>query len=397
MSRGETTADRVRQAVEGIDLGWWVFALVIGGVVVFVGWVYLPWVVFGLFVYYVARPIEKRLEGRVPSKNIAAGVTLLLVVLPIIAILVGALAVTFSQLSTILTDDVIARLDGLLPVAVGSLPTDPNELFRELVSVLSGGAFQSVFTSLSRTVGSVASALFNMFLALLFAFFLLREDTRLAAWFAANIADEETATSRYLATVDQGLQSIYFGYTITIFVVMILAAVVYSVFNLIAPPGMAIPSPIALAVITGVFTIVPLVGRSIVYAVLVGYLAIIALQTNPRYLWFPLVVLAVMELPFDNLIRVYIRPALSGKLFPMSLVMFAYLIGPALFGWYGIFFGPFLMVVVVLFIQLELPRMLHPSKSDSTLGLRETWNVDGRQTRLDEIRTDIDDNVGTSD
>jgi predicted PurR-regulated permease PerM len=405
MSRERGFADGVRRIVDELDLGWWAFALVIGAVVAFVGWIYLPWVVFGLFVYYVARPIERRLEQWVPSPNIAAAVTLLLIVVPIVALLAAAILVTITELSKFLTDDVVARIDALLPVAVGTLPQDPVELTNELLASFSGGAAQTVFDTVARTVGSVAAALYNAFLSLLFAFFLLREDERLATWFRANIADGDTDTVRYLAAVDAGLSSVYFGYTVTIFVVMVLAGIVYSAFNLIAPPGLAIPAPLPMAVITGVFTIVPLVGRSIVYLVVTAYLAIVALESNPAFLWFPLAFVLVMELPFDNLIRIYVRPALSGRLFPMGLIVFAYLIGPPLFGWYGIFFGPFLMVVVVLFVQWKLPRLLHPAQEmDGPLdpfepgpALESEPEPNQEQTRLDEVPSGVEDEAGPTD
>ncbi|KTG13575.1 AI-2E family transporter [Haloferax profundi] len=400
MSQPSGAADRIRRIFEQLEVGWWVFALVVGAVVAFVGYVYLPWVIFGLFVYYVARPIAKRLEKRLPSKNITALVTLLLIVLPIVTILGGAIFVTIAELSRFFTSEVATRISAALPFSIGALPQDPTELLRQFGEVFSGGAIQDAFGSLTRTVGSVANSLFNAFLSLLFAFFLLREDDRLAGWFYTSIADEDSDVSRYLSAVDEGLESVYFGYTVTIFVVMVLAAIIYNVFNLVAPSGLEIPAPVTLAVITGLFTIVPLVGRSIVYAVVTAYLAIVALQTNPTALWFPLVFLAVMELPFDNLIRIYIRPALSGRLFPMSLIVFAYLVGPPLFGWYGIFYGPFLMVVVVLFLQLKFPRMLHPAAEEEPLrrvGPSEEWEIDEGQTRLDEVRADIDEPAGTSD
>ncbi|KAB1185386.1 MULTISPECIES: AI-2E family transporter [Haloferax] len=400
MSQASSAADRIRRIFEHLELGWWAFALVVGAIIAFVGWVYLPWVVFGLFIYYVARPIAKRLEGRLPSKNITAVVTLLLIVLPIVGILGGAILFTIAELSRFLTAEVVTRITAALPFTIDALPQDPIELLRQVGEVFSGGAIQGVFGSLTQTVGSVANSLFNAFLSLLFAFFLLREDTRLADWFHTNIADEDSDVSQYLSAVDEGLESVYFGYTVTIFVVIVLSAIVYLAFNLIAPPGLEIPAPIPLAVITGLFTIVPLVGRSIVYAVVTAYLAILALQSNPAYLWFPLVFVVVMELPFDNLIRIYVRPTLSGRLFPMSLIVFAYLIGPPLFGWYGIFFGPFLMVVVFLFLQLKFPRMLHPSTEDAPLRPlepSEQWPVDDGQTRLDDVRTDIDEPTGTSD
>lgn len=367
MRSGRTVVETIRQVVAGLEVGWWVFAAVVGTVIAFVAWVYLPWVVFGLFVYYVARPIQQRLVERLPSKSVAAVTTLVLVVAPVITILAAAVLVTISQLSTFLTEDVVARIDLLLPVTVQALPRDSSELLAELLSAFSGGTFQAVFSSVTRTIGSVASGLFNAFLSFLFAFFLLRDDDRLVAWFYRDIAGKDSDLSRYLGAVDSGLESVYFGYTVTIFVVMVLASVVYTVFNLFAPSGLAIPSPVALAVVTGLFTVIPLVGRSIVYFAVAAYLVVLSLQSNPTSAWFPMLFLAVMELPFDNLIRVYVRPALSGRLFPMGLIVFAYLIGPPLFGWWGIFYGPFLMVVVVVFLQTKFPQLVNPSdESPST-------------------------------
>jgi predicted PurR-regulated permease PerM len=405
MSKESDAATEVKEMFAELEVGWWAFALVVGSIIAFVGYVYLPWIVFGLFVYYVARPIERRLEGTLPSKNLSALVTLALVVVPVVTILGGAVLVTVAELSSILTDEVVARIDELLPFAIGVLPRDPSELVDKFAMWFSGGAVQSVFGSLTRTIGSVAAGLFNVFLSLLFAFFLLREDKRLVDWFRKNVSAKDSDVVGYLSAVDEGLQSVYFGYTITIFVVMILATVVYSAFNLVAPPGLRIPAPIPLAVVTGLFTVIPLVGRSIVYFVVTGYLVLIALRTNPTSLWFPLVFLAVMELPFDNLIRVYIRPALSGRLFPMSLIVFAYLIGPPLFGWYGIFYGPMLMVVVVLFLQLKFPRLVGRSEDRTPMGpidstaSDETWDVEGEQfeSQVDQPGIDTDESTESTD
>jgi len=42
----------------------------------------------------------------------------------------------------------------------------------------------------------------------------------------------------------------------------------------------------------------------------------------------------------------------------VGLVMFAYIFGPLMFGWYGLFLGPILLVVVVHFARLVLPELL---------------------------------------
>ncbi|MFC7138179.1 AI-2E family transporter [Halobaculum litoreum] len=288
-------ATGIGRTVRELQVGWWLFALAVFAVIALVAWVYLAWIVFGLFVYYVARPIDRRVSRRVGSGNVSAAATLFAVVLPVVAVLGAAILVTLVEVSRFLTGDLLSFVEGFAPVAAGTLPDDPTVLVGSVLDTLREGTVQTVFSSVTRTVGSVAATLFNGFLSLLFAFFLLREDDRLAGWFRANVADETTDTHRYLVAVDEGLQSVYFGYTATIFIVVIMATVAYSAFNLIAPPGLAIPQPITLAVLTGLFTIVPLVGRSILYVVVTVYLVVTALRTDPSTLWFPLVFFAVME------------------------------------------------------------------------------------------------------
>jgi predicted PurR-regulated permease PerM len=42
----------------------------------------------------------------------------------------------------------------------------------------------------------------------------------------------------------------------------------------------------------------------------------------------------------------------------MGMVMFSYIFGPLLFGWYGLFLGPLLLVLVVGFSRTVLPAAL---------------------------------------
>ena len=221
-----------------------------------------------------------------------------------------------------------------------------------------------------------------MFLSLLLGFFLLVEDQRLSQWGKKQILGSDAVSIDYLEAVDRGLNSVFFGYTLTIFVIMILTAVIYNVFNFFAPGNLLIPATILLAVVTGLFTLVPLVGRSIIYLGIAAVLALGAIQLNPTLVWYPLLFFVFMALAFDNVVRTYIRPYLSGKMFHLSLVMFAYLLGPALFGWYGIFLGPLLMVIVVQFLQVVVPQLRDEEPS---------LPLDVGQTTFQDTDEDLDD------
>ncbi|MDS0280984.1 AI-2E family transporter [Haloarcula onubensis] len=355
----------VRDSLRDPGVAWWLVGIAVLGVLAWVGVSYLGWLVFGLFTYYVARPIARRVQSRVGSPTLAAGITLAFIIVPIVLFIAAFLSVAVGQALQLLGGQPAQQLLARLPLPTQTLPTDPVQVAVVLVQD------PTVSTALGQfgvAVGAAGATLFNVFLALIFAFFLLTSGDALADWFRANVLGADSLAVEYLRRVDDGLTSVYFGYTLTIFVVIVLAAIIYTVFNAVAPGDLTIPQAVLLAVVTGIFTLIPLLGRSIVYAFIVALLAVQALAVDATLLWVPVAFFAVMVLVFDNVIRTYVRPYLSGKAYHMALVMFAYLLGPALFGWYGIFMGPLVMVVTVEFITDILPRLsgVAPGGADET-------------------------------
>jgi len=343
-------------------LGWWALGVVLLGVLGLVVREYLPWLVFGLFVYYVARPVTERLETRIASRSLAAALTLFLFVVPIVTMIGTILLVALGQLARAAANLPADRILAQLPIQVTDLPNTPSEVYDTTLVLIQEPSVQTLIGSVGGVVGAVGATLFNLFIALLIAFFLLISARDIADWFETNVFGEDSLAVDYLSTVDRGLGSVYFGYTMTIFAVILLSALVYGLFNLVAPGELAIPSAVLFAVVTGLFTLVPLVGRSVIYFTIAAILGVQAATTDPRLVWFPVAFLAVMIVGFDNLVRTYIRPYLSGRLLNTGLVMFAYLFGPPLFGWSGIFLGPFLMLFIVTFVRMILPVLADPER-----------------------------------
>ncbi len=347
------------------ELGWWVFAAALAVVLVTSLDSYLGWFVFGLFLYYVARPISRWLQERGVPSGIATLLTLAVIILPFIALLVVIAVIAFGQLSAVRAADVERLVRTLFPgFDFGTIPTTPEGFYDSAAGLLEKPSIRSFLFRIRGVVGTFAAQSYNLFVTLIFVFFLVRDEATITGWFRRTVADEGTSTYRYLKEVDRGLNSVYFGYTLTIFVIIILSAVIYNLLNFIAPPHMAIPQTMLVAIATGLATIIPLVGRTIVYLFVVAYLAVVALETDPVRLWFPALFYVVMGIAFDNVVRTYIRPVLSGRLFPTSLIVFAYLLGPTVFGWYGIFLGPFIMVVVVQFLWVVFPTLSLPGSTE---------------------------------
>ncbi|QLG47431.1 AI-2E family transporter [Natrinema halophilum] len=382
MDEADSPMQNVRVWAAHQRVGWWALGIALLGVLGLVVDQYLPWLVFGLFIYYVARPLTRRLERHIASPTLVAVLTLLLIVIPIVVVIAAVLLVALGQLVTAVADLPVDRLLAQLPIQISDLPTTPSEVYDTSVVLIQDPSVQNLFGSVGGAVSAIGATLFNMFISLLIAFFLLISDRDIAGWFESNVFGEGSLGTEYLSAVDRGLGSIYFGYTMTIFAVIVLSALIYTLFNAVAPGNLAIPSAVLFAVVTGLFTLVPLVGRSIVYFAIAGTLAVQAATADPRLLWFPLVFLAVMIVAFDNLVRTYIRPYLSGRLLNTGLVMFAYLFGPPLFGWYGIFLGPFLMLFIVTFIRLILPVLADPE--------RERVEIEPEHT-LDEFVENVGD------
>ncbi|WP_306060984.1 AI-2E family transporter [Natronococcus wangiae] len=349
---------------------WWAFAFALAIVLIAALRDYLGWIVFGIFLYYVARPISSRLHQRGLSSGTSAAVTLVLVVLPFVGVLFVIVSLAIIQIATLEVTDFDAVLERLFPgVDTDELPTTDADLYPFAEDLATDPRLSIVAQWLSGLVGRFLTASYLLFVTFLFAFFLVRDEHRIGRWLRTEIIGEKPNVTTYIRKVDKGLQSVFFGYTLTILAIALLAGVIYTGLNVIAPAGLEIPQVLLLAIVTGLASVIPLVGRNIVYASIVGYLALTAVRTDPTGLWFPVAFYAVMGVFFDGVIRTYVRPTLSGRMFPTGLVLFAYILGPPIFGWYGIFLGPVIMVVTVVFVQHQLPRLLHgDQRSPGTSG-----------------------------
>jgi predicted PurR-regulated permease PerM len=358
-------------------IGWWIFALVLAAVLIVALSDYLGWLVFGIFLYYVARPISRKLRQQGLSGGTAAAITLGLVVLPFVGVIFVLALLAIVQFATLELTDFEAAVELLFPdVDTDELPATEAELYPFAEDLATDPTVASVGQWVSGLLGRFLTASYLLFITFLFAFFLVRDEHRLAEWFRVEVLDKRPRLNEYLSEVDKGLQSIFFGYTLTILAIMLFAGLIYTGLNAIAPEGLEIPLVLLLATVTGLASVIPLLGRTMVYIGIVGYLSIVAIQTDPTTLWFPIAFYAIMGIFFDGLIRTYVRPVLSGRMFPTGLVLFAYILGPPIFGWYGIFLGPVLMVVTVLFVQQQLPRLLHGESDASRANDERNLDVD---------------------
>jgi predicted PurR-regulated permease PerM len=357
----------------------WFMAVVFGLALSFIVWRYVGTFVLGLFVYYITRPIHRRLASHVPTSSLAAAVSLLTVALPIILLIGYTVYVGVFQLAALAeTANLQPVLDALQPYVGGvGAGSDPQEILSSLVEdpqqFLSGGVMDALSQALAPLAGylsALGNSLIHLFVVLALAFYLLRDDHKLAAWFRSQLAGDDTPMYAYLDAVDRNLKTIYFGNILNAFSTAILAAISYNVLNAISPTGVAVPSPTLLGLLTGVGSLVPVIGMKIVYIPVAVLLAVEAALADPALLWFPVVFAVVSLVIVDTIPDLVLRPYVSGRDLHTGSVMIAYIVGPLLFGWYGLFLGPLLLVLFVHFARILLPELVRgePLTARATAG-----------------------------
>lgn len=348
-------------SIERSRVAWWLVVAVLG--ILLAGFVlsFIGTVVLGVFLYYGIRPIHDRLQAHMTHRGVTASLTLLFVVLPGIAILSYAGLVAFREFAAIVGPDVTSAILARFsadPTSIEAILRSPLEFLEGLENV--EGLRVYLVRGLG-ALGAAGNALLHLSLALALAFFLLRDGPRLSGWFREDITANGPVSEAYFRGVDADLETVYFGNILTILLVGGTAAVVYHGFNFIGPAGLRIPFPTLLALLTGLATFVPLVVGKIVYVPTAAYLSWRAWQITAGADGLIAITgfIVVTVLVLDIVPQTFVRPYLSGQSLHTGLVLFAYVLGAALFGWYGLFLGPLLAVLVVQAANVVLPELLH--------------------------------------
>jgi predicted PurR-regulated permease PerM len=128
--------------------------------------------------------------------------------------------------------------------------------------------------------------------------------------------------------------------------------------NVWAPAGGRIPAAALVGLLAGVASLIPVVGMKLVYVPVGLYMAGRALLGgDTAALYFAGVFAVTALVVVDTIPDLILRPYVSGRSLHVGTVMLAYTLGPLLFGWYGIFLMPMLLVFVVQFVRVVVPEL----------------------------------------
>ncbi|MFB6113379.1 MAG: AI-2E family transporter [Halodesulfurarchaeum sp.] len=338
--------------------GWWIVAIVLGAILSYTLYSFIGTIVFGVFIYYSTRPLYRRLERFVRPPSLAAGVALLAIALPALLLLAYTIAIGIQELEAFIVSQgiVSTRIRELIEpyVDISSVVFDPSTLLSQPNSV---ELIRRTIEEAAKYLGFFGFAALHLFVMIVIAFFLLRDDQRLAEWFYARFGDEKGIVTTFAHRVDEDFSHIFFGNLLNGVLTGIIGAVSYGLLSFLVPAGLFFPYPTLLGLLSGIASLIPVVGIKLVYVPAAAYLGYQAI-TQPAALWFPILFVIVSFVVVDVIPDLVLRPYVSGRGLHLGLLMIAYVFGPLMFGWYGLFLGPMILVLLVHFTSLVLPELM---------------------------------------
>jgi predicted PurR-regulated permease PerM len=353
--------------VDRPQLVWWLLGVALAGALLYVIYSFIGTFVFGVFVYYATRPIYRRLSRRIQPPSLAAAVSLLALALPAILLVLYAVAVVVRELARVVENGDVALLEriGVDPVLIERI-ADPARLVElDLLEYVSADQLDALLQSVSRAADTVAFlgiGAVHLFVIIALSFYLLRDGRRLSRWIHARFDDDRGILRAYLRAIDSDFHSIFFGNILNAILTGTIGVIAYSLLNTVAPVGVKIPSPALVGLLAGVASLIPVVGMKLVYFPVAGImlLRVVTVGSGTPGYSFVLLFAAVSFVIVDTIPDLVLRPYVSGRSLHVGAVMLAYTFGPLLFGWYGIFLMPMLLVLIVQFARVVLPQLLRP-------------------------------------
>jgi predicted PurR-regulated permease PerM len=346
-------------------LYWQIFGLVSVALLAYMFFPFIDVIIYGIFIYYVARPMYNEFDRRFKRKSLGAFISLFIVVLPIVIVSIYTVNVAYIELNNILTQVGFEYIDYVNEIFKNSEGIASYIKLDDISSFISQGDTRGLILTLLIRFSGIFSAFFGIFfkLSLTFAiaFYLLKDGTKLREWLTDIFLGGKTElTKRFFDEVDSDLHTVFLGNILTAVLTALIGAVTFSLLNLVAPPQLLIPYPILLALLCGLGIFIPLIGMKLVWIPLAIFLMIQAYLSGILFTdwWFLLLFLVAVSVVVDFIPDTVLRPFISRKHIHAGAMLFAYIFGIAVFGFVGLFLGPMILIIVTQFMKIVQPELL---------------------------------------
>ncbi|KAA6348943.1 hypothetical protein EZS27_003654 [termite gut metagenome] len=180
----------------------------------------------------------------------------------------------------------------------------------------------------------------NIFVMIFVLYFMLISGKRMEAYIYALLPFSETNKKEVLSEIYLLVRSNAIGIPLQALIQGLIATFGYYIFD--------VPVPFIFGLLTCFATVIPIVGTAIVWIPLVIYMGLNSGWTTHTAGLFAYAALVLM--PVDNLIRFILQKKMADT-HPL-VTFFGVIIGLSLFGFMGIIFGPLLLSILFLCINI---------------------------------------------
>ncbi|ERH08135.1 MAG: putative permease [Halonotius sp. J07HN4] len=197
----------------------------------------------------------------------------------------------------------------------------------------------------------------NVFIIAVVTYYLLIEGSTFRAWLLRF--DDDDIVREFFEAADAELEAVLFGNLLNVIIISLVGAIVFMGYNVVAPAAAEVPYPVLSGALTGIASLIPVIGMKIVYVPLAIAAAVpVVLEGQLGLLVYLGGFLLLAIVVVDTIPDIVLRPYLSGDQTHVGLLMLAYIFGPVVLGFYGLFFAPMVLVIGLTFADTALPRLL---------------------------------------
>lgn len=338
--------------------------------------------VLTIFLYYAVRPIFKFLRRFGLRQRVRAALSLVLFGIPFLVLIAYTVAILAIELQNFLREFDAAPEQITSELNIAGLDLEALEqLISQQGSEIDPGLI--VDTALG-AVGFAGALFVQLLLIVLGTYYLLVDGPRLREYLLSQY-DKSGIGATYLREVDHELSLALFGNIVNVFITAIVGITTFYAFNILTPAAANIPFPAVLGALAGIGSLIPVIGIKLVYVPLCGGLAINAWLTGQPELLLPIAILFVVSGVFVDFIPdLVIRAQVSSDNTHTGLLLIAYVVGPAVFGFYGLFLAPIVLVCATNAVTVLLPYVLSgPADGQTTLDSFASTDTSGHDAEGD--------------
>ena len=359
------------------------FGFVVALVTGYVAYRFIAALTVAVFLYYSTRRFYKALGRlRLPSRVRAATVIAFLAV-PLLVLLSYTLVLLVTETRRFVEAYPVIELASTNVAWLGGVEDLPELTVGSLTEAYRAGRFDRIIDFLVANASVLTTAITGFFLNLLIVvvvtYYLLIDGSKAHDWILQF--DDDAIVREYLEAADEELEAILFGNLLNVIAIALIAVGTFRGYNALVPAAVQVPYPTLAGVLTGVASLIPVVGMKVVYLPVAAIMSIpIAIDGAYSLVGYVVAFLLVSVVVVDTIPDLLLRPYLSGERTHVGLLMLAYIFGPVVFGFYGLFFAPILLALGITFAHTALPRLLGVDDDDTTPGLPPD------QRHLDDFR-----------